>query len=423
MARRQKRRARARRAQRRAARRDRPVDPESPPPPPRLPRPRLSREHAQRLLGRKPIDPATALLARFTDPHDPLLRYLGPLVDAAARLAPRLLDHPALHQPLVLLSLRQPDWIRPLARWRPPGRGRDRHFRSLVDHLLVRYPVPPFAYNVFWNAVDPTPGLSLFVHLAQGGSVRAATHQGLLPATLNRAMCHHLRRAPADATLVGAVRFAQVAGYGGEPWIARELDRTFLGRSLFDDADEAYWAAGIRWLCRDPRIEPGTVGHVVDYLRHRREQDPSFVVESRRLVHLAPQLVRWHAELCTATVQDEALPGSGLSSGRFEVPAPGDPDEREQWEVFELRDARTIAIEGTMMRHCVASYLPVVRRGTTSIWSLRRNGRRRATIEVSNRTRKVVQIKGRKNREPTARELAFVHKWARLAGLELARHP
>ena len=94
------------------------------------------------------------LLAPFGDPgdpgdpgvpDDPLLRHFGPVVEAAARLAPRLLDHPALHQPLVLLSLRRPQWIRPLSSWRPQGRGRDRQFRSLIDHLLVRYRVPTFS--------------------------------------------------------------------------------------------------------------------------------------------------------------------------------------------------------------------------------------------------------------------------------------
>ena len=234
-------------------------------------------------------------------------------------------------------------------------------------------------------------------------------------------MCHHLQFAPADATLVDAIRFAQVVGCGGPRWIARELRGTSVGRALGDAEDEAFWARAIHWMCHDPRVHRGDVGHLVDYFRHRREQDPTFVVQARRLVGLIPQLVRWHDALQATEVADEGLPSAGLPARRFEVPDPGDPDARELWEVFELRNARAIAAEGHAMRHCVASYLPSVRRGTTSIWSLRRNGRRRVTIEVSNHTRQVVQTKGRKNRNPTPREMSFVVAWARSVGLEVFR--
>ena len=418
MARRDKRRTRARRIARRAARRAGRSDGEVPSRPRRA---RLTREQARRLLRRKTLGPGEALLAQFSDPHDPLLQHLRPLVQTAARLTPRLLDHPALHQPLVLIALQRPRWIRSLATWRPAGRGRERQFRSLVDHLLVRYPVPAFAYNAFSCRIDPTRGVELFVHLARGGSTRQATRSGLLPATLTRAMCHRLWLAPADATLSSAVRFAQVAGNGGESWIALELSATFLGRSFGDDGDEAFWAQAIHWLCHDGRVERGEVGHLVDYFRHRRELDPTFVVEARRLVGLVPQLLRWHETLRAQHVADERLPGSGLPERTVELPDPGAPDFPEHWELFELRNARAIALEGHFMRHCVASYLPSVRRGTTSIWSLRRNGRRRVTIEVSNQTKQVVQIKGRKNRNPTPRELSLVQGWAKIAGLGVFR--
>jgi len=421
MARRKKRRTRARRIARRAARRARRRQADGPSRPSRPSRARLSPDQAHRLLRRKALDPGEALLAQFSDPRDPLLQHLRPLVQTAARLAPRLLDHPALHQPLVLLALRRPQWVRPLTTWRPGGRGRERQFRTLVDHLLVRYPVPTFAYNAFSCRSDPNRGLDLFVHLAQGGSIRQAARSGLLPATLTRAMCHRLWLAPADVTLPGAVRFAQVAGNGGESWIARELGATFLGRVFGDTNEETFWAQAIHWLCRDGRVERGEVGHLVDYFRHRRELDPTFVVEARRLVGLVPQLLRWHETLRAQHVEEELLPCSGFAERTVDLPDPGAPDFPEHWELFELRNARAIAAEGHFMRHCVASYLPSVRRGTTSIWSLRRNGRRRVTIEVSNQTRQVVQIKGRKNRDPTPRELSLVQGWARTVGLDIFR--
>ena len=248
--------------------------------------------------------------------------------------------------------------------------------------------------------------------------MRAATANGLLPPTLTRAMGHRFLAAPADATVIEAVRLAQVACFGGDAWIARELCRTVLGRSFHD---EAFWSAAIRWLSQDAPVAPGDIGHMVDYLRHRRELDSDFIPEARRLRCVWRQIARWQSRLEHTPVQDELLPSSGFNGRAFSAATPG-AEDFERWEVTELRTAKEVKSEGVRLRHCVASYIGGVREGTTSIWSLRREGRRKVTIEVSNATRRVVQAKGRANRAPTDRELGFLRAWARASGLQLAPH-
>lgn len=69
-------------------------------------------------------------------------------------------------------------------------------------------------------------------------------------------------------------------------------------------------------------------------------------------------------------------------------------------EIFKLSTPRMLLEEGARMRHCVGSYVRDVMSGRTSIFSLRRDMRRIATLQVMGK--KVVQLCGFANALPPA---------------------
>jgi hypothetical protein len=75
------------------------------------------------------------------------------------------------------------------------------------------------------------------------------------------------------------------------------------------------------------------------------------------------------------------------------------------------------------MRHCVATYKENCIRRQASIWSMQvetQRGRQRAlTIEVNIPKRTICQVRGKRNRLPSANERAIVERWAVVAGLLL----
>ena len=77
------------------------------------------------------------------------------------------------------------------------------------------------------------------------------------------------------------------------------------------------------------------------------------------------------------------------------------------------------------MRHCVASYDRVCRRGVCTLWSMRcfdaAGEERRLTIDVLPRSRYVLEALGPCNRRATDEERAILSLWAQRESLQLAR--
>ncbi len=70
------------------------------------------------------------------------------------------------------------------------------------------------------------------------------------------------------------------------------------------------------------------------------------------------------------------------------------------------------------MKHCVFDYAEDIVAGTSSIWSLRREGTRELTVQIDEE-RVILQARGRQNRHPTEFEGRLLDRWADEAGLTI----
>jgi hypothetical protein len=108
----------------------------------------------------------------------------------------------------------------------------------------------------------------------------------------------------------------------------------------------------------------------------------------------------------------------------------------EVWTVHELLSSKELHQEGKYMSNCVATYASSCASGACSIWSLRKRTFQSAgavrimTIELTNKSREIVQVRGRFNVTPncaTASEdlkaaVEILRQWAERAGLSLSRY-
>jgi PcfJ-like protein len=126
----------------------------------------------------------------------------------------------------------------------------------------------------------------------------------------------------------------------------------------------------------------------------------------------------WHDQITC----EKMLRGTVFTpTSKIDLGAHPDQFDAMGLEFVALRTPQDVAQEGSVMRHCVASYIPNIIRGDCHIISLRRGEERAATIELS-RDWTVRQIKRRFNKAPSSLETSAAHFYAELMKAKLKDH-
>lgn len=91
-----------------------------------------------------------------------------------------------------------------------------------------------------------------------------------------------------------------------------------------------------------------------------------------------------------------------------------DHHELDGFEIIKLSTPSMLMEEGRLMRHCVSSYIPYVFDGKTSIFSIRKDMKRVATMQVTDK--RVVQLCGSANRQVSSAVKRVAATYASLKG-------
>lgn len=100
--------------------------------------------------------------------------------------------------------------------------------------------------------------------------------------------------------------------------------------------------------------------------------------------------------------------------------------ENKKYTIVKPTEPQDLIEEGESLGHCVASYVNDVIKGKCKIFFLRLADMKDeglVTIEIRGNNRKdlrIVQVKGRGNRNPVASEKAFIEEWAEKKGLKVS---
>jgi len=380
--------------------------------------------------------PEKALLDHFREKkgyhkyHKPLEDQELELATLVSERAPKIADRRE-----ALWYLANTPWLRPLGEWKPEGKAAETQFRSLVNHLIVKYPMPPFLFQVFtgergrFNRVTLVENhVWFFFRVAQGESPHKLitspfSQNGTLGVPLTKRMTHLFMQAPAKMTLVEAARRAQVEVFGGDHRLCRTILGTRLGQRLMPN--EGFWMTVIQWFCNHSMVDPVQVGPLIDYIFYLRGEDADFSMKGRSPLALMRGMERWH----NALAHIKKLKGKEFEPSGF---VPGEWVKKRRmgngnfitdiWTMKEILTSKDLAKEGREMKHCVYSYGRSIESGRVSIWSLQQNEERCLTVEVVNQQRAVTQARGRLNRKPTPTEAAYLQRWADRNELAVGRY-
>lgn len=370
------------------------------------------------------------------------------ILERLANTRPRLLDPPYVR---VVLALGYVPNVNPLEGWSPSGKGSRAALRSLFQHLVGPFRTPDFLIDSLMTETLGPDGIELQVQVADAVAngkslykIQASLFAGV---GLTRRMCHILVNTPGERPLVPAIRRAQVLGFGGDKSLARQLGRGFFSRLR---PDEGFWSEVIHWLCRQETIDFVQIDPICDYLQHVRGEDRGFSLKGRNWRSVLRRMQQWHVDLALANRLRSQLADSAKGRARtcprdvfrrsgFQ-PANGTEmvkndgkkaakfakrvtrqSQKVNWSIREILLVDDLVAEGRAMHHCVSIHAPHIRTGARSIWSLVRDGKRALTIEVANREQLIVQVRGKANRMPVAREMANLRVWAGRNDLKIDR--
>jgi hypothetical protein len=345
-----------------------------------------------------------------------------------------LLKEDALVKGLVLISLNLPKAIRRVDTWQPKSHNPQRLFGELLRHLFTRYPVPTFLDSAFLET-DPLYA-DWFIHLGQGGSVR---HLPQCPINMTAKMMHWFMQTPPQYSVPEALRYAQIKTMGG----CERLVKTVLGSKLGQSFDhDDFWETVIRFFVQNPMMALKHVQPIVDYIHHVKyteqiaygadynsvtmpPEQPHFTMKGRTVLALLRVVEDWHRTMGAYWKKGKEMEPKTwqpASFKNFQYEEGGAHDTRKIYYIRQVTSSLELRYESRVMKHCVYSYTSDCLSGRTSIWTLLLADTdgfpdKLLTIEVSNPTKSIMQIRGKLNRMPTIVEMKIIDQWASVEGL------
>lgn len=282
---------------------------------------------------------------------------------------------------------------------------------ALVRRLLEVYPLPPVLRAPFGKPHVGRHARQVFgrlsSHVGAGGSFAGAREQGLVPDTCTRRVYREFLRGSPHGGLLRAWRFAQATAVGAPRWAAvavvehtrwrhraRSLERFWEG--------DGYWFGVIDWFGRVLQ-DRAAAGPIVDFLSLH-----PIDLAGRTAASVQRRVEEWHQTLSHRPSQPS------FADPPYDPVPLDEPLDAPGWTLQQVLRPVDLWLEGQELRHCVWSYRDRVRSGDCSIWSLRSDGERVLTLEVH--SGRVVQIRGLRNRRPSASEEALVRSWAVVNG-------
>jgi hypothetical protein len=337
----------------------------------------------------------------------------GPFDAYMREKAPKLVGDKRLEQ---LAKLGQ---LRSINSWEPNTKSRERQFISLCEHLLAKYPVPNFLWNVF--DIKNHKLLSIILRIAKGESLYKLAQAGEIFVVLTRKACH-LFLNNKEGKILDNLRTAQVISLGGDNHLAQSICKSRIGRDIEDELEDFYYEF-MQWCVNNPMFPHNQIDPILDYiLRELRPNTRNFSMKGRTPTALLREMERWHGTLRGEGRRRFSIPEKFPSSGFKPFYLDRSTSKNmEIWTIKEILTSQELRSEGMRMRHCVFSYWREIVEKKVSIWSLsvkRNDGDYSVcTIEVKNEMRNIVQVRGPCNRLPEMKSVDIIKKWSKVANL------
>lgn len=324
--------------------------------------------------------------------------------------------------------------IRPIETWKPSSHNINKQIFSFARHLYAKYHVPQFMDKAWYEQINPSavrPILQPYWFIDVGQGKNFAKVEGL-PLPLTKREAHYVMEAPADLTIHQAIRYGQILNMGGDEAFVRQILRT---RIAVDFNNNEFWISVFRWLMLHPMLDVAHYAPLVDFIYNQKFvpyrmdasgnmvcAQPHMCMKNRDPETTLRQMEAWHKQIGK---EKEGKFSSWAASGIKGFYHQNDKDKTVRI-ISEICSQKELIAEGRTMRHCVGSYAGSCVQGRVSIWKFEETTfagvEKRLTIEVDNRTRSIVQARGKMNAMATQSDKYWLNQWAKDAQLVIGRY-
>lgn len=312
--------------------------------------------------------------------------------------------------------------IRKPEEWVSKAYSRDKQYLDFVHHCFFKYPVPRFLQVYFLNSyyTDSKTGTEnkwrqLAINVGQGASLKK-----LFKGKLTKKECFlYLTDGDHELDAKQNIWLARFKALGVHRGFARKVvERLFQYREALDITDQD--KSVLDWYANHWRdLDTQTYEAITDYVRAQMHVN-GWSAKGRTLGSMIKASNEWHI------VAQRAKLGEFIQWTPIDIPdwkfeyVDSETKIKKTWKVRQLTDNKQLAHEGRKQRHCVFSYVRQCAAGNTFIFTMEIsdgiNDDKCLTIEM-NRSREVVQAKGRLNRERTQQEKMVLQKWMGESGI------
>ena len=226
-----------------------------------------------------------------------------------------------------------------------------------------------------------------------------------------------------DIAISEAMVYAVAKAAGSNDGQALRLAKSKLSNKQLSD----FWRGVIRFFAEHEPKNVAQMNDLVDYIHAKKNENPNFTLfgAGHTLQSLLIKMEEWHRALQRVKILGDVR-WDGFAVDNFMVVRKDKEDHEVQWNICQILDSKTLAAEGSRMRHCVLSYKNSCVKGEASIWQMVYTdyigmSHHKITIELrSDGT--IVQARGLANRAIRSDERHILNMWAAKEGFRISSY-
>tara|TARA_Y100000588_G_scaffold210270_1_gene224289 strand:+ start:118658 stop:120160 length:1503 start_codon:yes stop_codon:yes gene_type:complete len=310
-------------------------------------------------------------------------------------------------------------WIKNIDDFKPTSKNFNKTIKDLFNFLLFEYPLSKNEFLLVKN-------IKVFEIFLDTKSLKKALKSGFIKFKLTNKQINKFR----DFSFKTKSDF--LVDYIKEIHLIDIIEDEFIVNTLLNEQEDnllydfAYFVRNK--INTEAFFEKSEIKPLYDYVIYKRrehiENGRDFVLSSYELHTLYNGMLDWHKVLQKVKVGkvkswDSCAFAKGYENYEYKDSGIGLENVHNfKYEgIIELTTNAELSEEGRKLSHCVGSYVRRCGSGDSFIFSYRskdysdHNVRSVLTIEVS-RGKKIVQVRGKKNRMPTTSEKNIIQHWA-----------
>ena len=307
-------------------------------------------------------------------------------------------------------------YIRSPEEWKSKSYNIEKQKIDFIKWIYCKYKVPSFMFTLLDGSTTSNYEKEIyfkwFICIAQGGSFYKLTKD-----VFTKKEAHTFLNISNNKEVRYNIWLAKCITIGLET----KLSNVLVNKLNLRNYESNYFNEVIAFFKRyEKDIDCNTIADVTDFLL-TKSNDKDFSLKGRTISSVIRLTNEWHIEL------NKLKDGSQYTWVGLDIPTSTwrfPKLENDIWEIRQLTTSKQLRHEGKVMHHCVASYAYSCSKGLSTIFTMEHYNaienkqEKCVTIEVSMSTKRIVQVRRRLNKPPTATENKIISKWAFKYGLK-----